>query len=73
MSPLEESVAVHCPDQTPLAAEFTYKDTPLFSEAAPSRNLFRIVPESDADEVQVVFTNFISTLNQKPEVMQFLP
>jgi F-type H+-transporting ATPase subunit gamma len=57
-----------------LAAEFTYKDAPLFSEARAickfARDLF---VKGEVDEVQILFTNFISTLNQKPEVLPLLP
>src|SRR5215471_10134 len=57
-----------------LAAEFTYKDAPLFSEARAiskfARDLFL---KGDVDRVDILFTNFISTLNQKPEVFPLLP
>ena len=57
-----------------LAAEFTYKDAPLFAEARAiskfARNLFL---KKEVDQVDILFTNFISTLNQKPEVIPFLP
>jgi len=57
-----------------LAAEFTYKDAPLFSEARAickfARDLF---VKGDADQVEILFTNFISTLNQKPKVFPLLP
>lgn len=57
-----------------LAAEFTYKDAPLFSEArvisAFAREMFT---KGEVDQVDVLFTNFISTLNQKPELRQLLP
>lgn len=57
-----------------LAAEFTYKDAPLFSEARViskfARDLFL---KGDVDRVDVVFTNFVSTLNQKPQVTTLLP
>lgn len=57
-----------------LAAEFTYKDAPLFSEARAiskfARDLFL---ERKVDRVDILFTNFISTLNQKPEIRQLLP
>ena len=57
-----------------LAAEFTYKDAPLFSEARAiskfARDLFL---KSEVDRVDILFTNFISTLNQKPEVFPLLP
>jgi F-type H+-transporting ATPase subunit gamma len=57
-----------------LAAEFTYKDVPLFGEARAiskfARDLFL---KGEVDQVDILFTNFISTLNQKPEVVPFLP
>jgi F-type H+-transporting ATPase subunit gamma len=57
-----------------LAAEFTYKDAPLFGEARAiskfARDLFL---RGEVDRVDVLFTNFISTLSQKPEVRPFLP
>lgn len=57
-----------------LGAEFTYKDAPLFSEARAickfARDLFL---KGEVDEVQILFTNFISTLNQHPEVLPLLP
>jgi F-type H+-transporting ATPase subunit gamma len=57
-----------------LAAEFTYKDAPLFAEARAiskfARDLFL---NGQADQVDILFTNFISTLNQKAEVIPFLP
>ena len=57
-----------------LAAEFTYKDAPLFSEARAiskfARDLFM---NGQVDQVDILFTNFINTLSQKPDVMQLLP
>src|SRR5579859_218067 len=57
-----------------LAAEFTYKDATLFAEARAiskfARDLFL---KKEVDHVDILFTNFISTLNQKPEVIPFLP
>jgi F-type H+-transporting ATPase subunit gamma len=57
-----------------LAAEFTYKDAPLFSEARAiskfARDLFL---KGEADRVDILYTNFISTLTQKPQVTPFLP
>lgn len=60
--------------QRKLAAEFTYKDSPLFSEArAISRFAQELFLKGDVDQVDVLFTNFISTLTQKPEVRTLLP
>ena len=57
-----------------LAAEFTYKDTPLFSEArAISRFAQDLFIKSEVDAVDILFTNFISTLTQKPEARSLLP
>lgn len=57
-----------------LVAEFTYKDAPLFSEArAISRFARELFLKGEADRVDVLFTNFISTLNQRPEVFPLLP
>lgn len=57
-----------------LAAEFTYKDAPLFSEArAISRFGQDLFIKGEVDRVDVLFTNFISTLNQRPEVRTLLP
>jgi F-type H+-transporting ATPase subunit gamma len=57
-----------------LLAEFTYKDNPQFSEArAISRFAQELFLEGKVDAVDVLYTNFISTLNQKPEVRPLLP
>lgn len=57
-----------------LAAEFSYKDTPQFSEArAISRFVQDLFTKGEVDQVEVLYTNFISTLAQKPQVMVFLP
>jgi F-type H+-transporting ATPase subunit gamma len=57
-----------------LAAEFTYKDAPLFAEArAISKFAQDVFLKGDVTRVDVLFTNFISTLNQRPEVFPFLP
>jgi F-type H+-transporting ATPase subunit gamma len=57
-----------------LAAEFTYKDAPLFGEARAiskfARDLFL---RGEVNRVEILFTNFISTLNQRPEVRTLLP
>jgi F-type H+-transporting ATPase subunit gamma len=57
-----------------LAAEFTYKDTPALAEARTiSRFAQELLTGGKADQVDVLFTNFINTLTQKPEVRPFLP
>jgi len=57
-----------------LAAEFTYKDTPLFAEArAISKFVQDLLLKGEVDHVDALYTNFISTLNQKPDVLPLLP
>src|SRR5947208_11537943 len=57
-----------------LAAEFTYKDAPLFSEArAISRFAQELFIKGEADAADILFTNFISTLVQKPDASSLLP
>jgi F-type H+-transporting ATPase subunit gamma len=57
-----------------LAAEFTYKDNPMFAEArAISRFARDLFINGEVDRVDVLYTNFISTLNQRPEVRTLLP
>ena len=57
-----------------MVAEFTYKDAPLFAEArAIAKFAQDLFLKGEVDRVDVVYTNFISTLTQKPEVRQLLP
>ena len=57
-----------------LAAEFTYKDNPMFAEArAISKFAQELFLSGKVDHVDVLYTNFVSTLVQKPEVRQLLP
>lgn len=57
-----------------LAAEFTYKDAPQFAEArAISKFAQDLFLSGKADEVSVLYTKFISTLNQRPEIKPLLP
>jgi F-type H+-transporting ATPase subunit gamma len=57
-----------------LAAEFSYKDAPLFSEArAISKFVQDLFLKGEVDQVDILYTNFISTLAQRPQVMEFLP
>jgi F-type H+-transporting ATPase subunit gamma len=57
-----------------LAAEFTYKDTPLFGEArAISKFAQDLFVKGEVDRVDILFTNFISTLVQRPESVPMLP
>src|SRR6266487_1830062 len=52
-----------------LAAEFTYKDAPLFSDArAISKFAREMFAKGEVDQVDILFTRFISTLNQRPEL-----
>jgi len=57
-----------------LAAEFSYKDAPLFSEArAISKFACNLFLQGEVDQVDILFTNFITTLTQKPELRDLLP
>ena len=57
-----------------LAAEFSYKDAPEFSEARViSKFVQQWFLEGKVDRVDMVFTNFISTLVQRSEVRILLP
>ena len=56
------------------AAEFTYKDIPQFDESrAISRFAQDLFLKGEVDEVDILFTNFISTLIQQPKIIPFLP
>ncbi len=57
-----------------LVAEFSYKDTPLFSEArAISKHAQQLFLSGEITRVDVIFTNFVTTLEQRSEVRPFLP
>jgi F-type H+-transporting ATPase subunit gamma len=57
-----------------LAAEFTYKDSPMFSEARViSRFVQDMFLSGAVDQVDVLYTNFINVMSQRPEVRRFLP
>ncbi len=57
-----------------LAAEFNYKDNPQFAEArAISKFAQDLFLKGEVDRVDVLYTNFINTLSQKPEARQLLP
>ena len=57
-----------------LAAEFSYKDNPQFAEArAISKFAQDLFLKGEVDRVDVLYTNFINTLSQKPESRQLLP
>src|ERR1700690_2633323 len=58
----------------PLAAEFTYKDTPQFGEArAISKFAQDLFLKGEVDAVDILFTSYVSTLTQQPKVVPFLP
>jgi F-type H+-transporting ATPase subunit gamma len=58
----------------PLVAEFTYKDVPLFGEGrAISKFAQDLYLKGEVDQVDILYTRFISTLVQKPEIRQLLP
>jgi F-type H+-transporting ATPase subunit gamma len=57
-----------------LAAEFHYKDTPLFGEArAISKFAQELFTKGEVDAVDILYTNFVSTLVQQPKCVPFLP
>jgi F-type H+-transporting ATPase subunit gamma len=57
-----------------LSAEFSYKDSPAFSEArAISRYVQDMFLNGEVDEVDVLYTNFVNVMTQRPEVRRFLP
>jgi F-type H+-transporting ATPase subunit gamma len=57
-----------------LVAEFSYKDTPEFSEARAivkaARELF---VSGKVDAVDILFTRFVNTLSQRAVLVEFLP
>jgi F-type H+-transporting ATPase subunit gamma len=57
-----------------LAAEFTYADTPRFSEAKAIAGFVReLFLKRDVDEVLIVTTRFVNTLTQRAATIEFLP
>src|SRR5207245_9428110 len=57
-----------------LAAEFSYKDAPLFSEArAISKFARELFLKGEVGHVHILFPNFISTRNHHPAVFTLLP
>ena len=57
-----------------LVAEFSYKDIPSFAEARAISHFARdLYIKGDVDQVDILFTKFVSTLVQKPETRQLLP
>jgi len=60
--------------QRRMVAEFTYRDAPLFSEArAIAKFAGGLFLKGEVDRVDILFTNFVSTLVQKPETRRLLP
>jgi F-type H+-transporting ATPase subunit gamma len=57
-----------------LAAEFTFRDNPMFTEArAISKFAQEMFIKGEVDRVDVLFSNFINVMTQKPELRSFLP
>ena len=57
-----------------LSAEFTCKDVPEFADArAIAKYALELFLKDDVQQVDVLFTNFVSTLNQHPQRRPFLP
>jgi len=57
-----------------LLAEFTYRDAPLFGEArAISRFVRDLFLKGEVDRVEILFTEFVSTLVQRTRRQTFLP
>jgi F-type H+-transporting ATPase subunit gamma len=57
-----------------LSAEFTYQDIPEFADArAVSKYLQELYLKGEVKQIDVLFTNFVSTLAQHPERRTFLP
>ena len=56
------------------AAEFTFPDSPRFADARPIATFARqMFVKREVDQVQILVTRFINTLNQKPVVVELLP
>jgi F-type H+-transporting ATPase subunit gamma len=57
-----------------LVAEFTYHDTPTYAECqAISKFAQQMFMKGEADAVDVVYTRFINTLSQRPDLRALLP
>jgi F-type H+-transporting ATPase subunit gamma len=57
-----------------LAGEFTYQDTPAFSEArAIVKMATDLFVSRKVDQVDIFFNRFINTISQKPVAAEFLP
>lgn len=60
--------------QRELSAEFTCKDVPGFADArAIAKYALELFLKDEVKQVDVLFTNFVSTLDQRPERRPFLP
>ena len=57
-----------------LVAEFTYHDTPTFSECQAIADCAKeLFINGEVDQVDMLYTRFINTLSQKPDVHTVLP
>lgn len=57
-----------------LVAEFTYHDPPTFGESqAIAQTAAELFLKGEVNRVEVLYTRFINTLSQKPEVCRLLP
>jgi F-type H+-transporting ATPase subunit gamma len=57
-----------------LVAEFTYHDTPTYAECQViSKFAQQMFMKGEADAVDVVYTRFINTLSQRPDLRALLP
>ena len=57
-----------------LVAEFTYHDTPTYAESqAISKFAKEMFLKGETDAVDVVYTRFINTLSQRPDLRALLP
>jgi F-type H+-transporting ATPase subunit gamma len=57
-----------------LVAEFTYRDTPTFGECqAIAKCASDLFTDREVDQVEILFSRFINTLSQKPEIRLLLP
>ncbi len=57
-----------------LVAEFTFTDSPHFTEARPIASFARdLFLKREVDQVQIIATRFINTMTQQPVVVEYLP
>ena len=57
-----------------MVADFEVKDPVPFAEARPiAKLLTQLFLDGKYDKVSIAFTNFVSTLNQEPTILQLLP